>query len=185
MNKAQRRYIVAKATKCHLAEEQSGKVVQPVRLRSREPPLMRSFCKLFYASTKNAPCLGAFLLAQRRGFSPLAARPAPPLSMAVFAVELLVIVALLRQSILLSQNGSHPQILFKIREKTKKRDRTMSISFLLAQRRGFEPPVSFWPTHDFQSCSLNHSDISAYKAHHKPYYITVFFRKMQAFLLTL
>ena len=31
----------------------------------------------------------------------------------------------------------------------------------LAQRRGFEPPVGFRPTHDFQSCSLNHSDISA------------------------
>ena len=51
----------------------------------------------------------------------------------------------------------------------------------MAQRRGFEPPVSFWPTHDFQSCSLNHSDISAYKAYQKPYYITVFFKKMQAF----
>ena len=55
----------------------------------------------------------------------------------------------------------------------------------MAQRRGFEPPVSFWPTHDFQSCSLNHSDISAYKACRKPYYITVFFKKMQAFLLGL
>ena len=32
----------------------------------------------------------------------------------------------------------------------------------MAQRRGFEPPVGFRPTHDFQSCSLNHSDISAY-----------------------
>ena len=33
---------------------------------------------------------------------------------------------------------------------------------IVAQRRGFEPPVSFQPTHDFQSCSLNHSDISAF-----------------------
>ena len=32
----------------------------------------------------------------------------------------------------------------------------------LAQRRGFEPPVRFRRTHDFQSCSLNHSDISAF-----------------------
>ena len=54
----------------------------------------------------------------------------------------------------------------------------------MAQRRGFEPPVSFRPTHDFQSCSLNHSDISAYRAlSSAPIYITVFFEKMQAFLL--
>ena len=33
----------------------------------------------------------------------------------------------------------------------------------MAQRRGFEPPVGFRPTHDFQSCSLNRSDISALK----------------------
>lgn len=32
---------------------------------------------------------------------------------------------------------------------------------LLAQRRGFEPPDESPPSHDFQSCSLNHSDISA------------------------
>ena len=48
----------------------------------------------------------------------------------------------------------------------------------VAQRRGFEPPVRFRRTHDFQSCSLNHSDISAFKL----IYITVFFRKRQAFL---
>ena len=52
----------------------------------------------------------------------------------------------------------------------------------VAQRRGFEPPVSFRPTHDFQSCSLNHSDISATAFLKLPIYITVFFQKMQAFL---
>ena len=31
----------------------------------------------------------------------------------------------------------------------------------MAQRRGFEPPDESPPSHDFQSCSLNHSDISA------------------------
>ena len=58
-------------------------------------------------------------------------------------------------------------------------------SFVLAQRRGFEPPVRFRRTHDFQSCSLNHSDISANFRHfvQVPIYITVFFKKMQAFLL--
>ena len=33
--------------------------------------------------------------------------------------------------------------------------------FCVAQRRGFEPPDESPPSHDFQSCSLNHSDISA------------------------
>ena len=57
------------------------------------------------------------------------------------------------------------------------------VSFL-AQRRGFEPPVRFRRTHDFQSCSLNHSDISAYRHFcQAPIYITVFFEKMQAFLI--
>ena len=49
--------------------------------------------------------------------------------------------------------------------------------FCLAQRRGFEPPVRFRRTHDFQSCSLNHSDISAKidAFRQAPIYITVFF----------
>lgn len=37
---------------------------------------------------------------------------------------------------------------------------------LLAQRRGFEPPDESPPSHDFQSCSLNHSDISAWNRSH-------------------
>ena len=36
-----------------------------------------------------------------------------------------------------------------------------SYAHRLAQRRGFEPPDESPPSHDFQSCSLNHSDISA------------------------
>ncbi len=39
-------------------------------------------------------------------------------------------------------------------------------SFYLAQRRGFEPPDESPPSHDFQSCSLNHSDISAEPCNH-------------------
>ena len=60
-------------------------------------------------------------------------------------------------------------ILLKISVKRKKRKNNAKSLFLrlfpvfLAQRRGFEPPVGFRPTHDFQSCSLNHSDISALK----------------------
>ena len=59
-------------------------------------------------------------------------------------------------------------------------------AFSLAQRRGFEPPVRFRRTHDFQSCSLNHSDISAIFSvlfHKAPIYITLFFQKNQVFLL--
>ena len=36
-----------------------------------------------------------------------------------------------------------------------------SYAHRMAQRRGFEPPDESPPSHDFQSCSLNHSDISA------------------------
>ena len=36
-----------------------------------------------------------------------------------------------------------------------------SYYLFVAQRRGFEPPDESPPSHDFQSCSLNHSDISA------------------------
>ena len=36
----------------------------------------------------------------------------------------------------------------------------------VAQRRGFEPPDESPPSHDFQSCSLNHSDISAKPCNH-------------------
>ena len=65
---------------------------------------------------------------------------------------------------------------------TKQKNTPCGVFFCLAQRRGFEPPVSFRPTHDFQSCSLNHSDISASAFLKLPIYITVFFQKMQAFL---
>ena len=34
------------------------------------------------------------------------------------------------------------------------------LSYLSAERAGFEPAVPFWSTHTFQACSLNHSDIS-------------------------
>ena len=40
----------------------------------------------------------------------------------------------------------------------------------VAQRRGFEPPDESPPSHDFQSCSLNHSDISA---RNKSYFTTI------------
>ena len=52
-------------------------------------------------------------------------------------------------------------ILLKISVKRKKRKNNAKSLFLrlfpvfLAQRRGFEPPVGFRPTHDFQSCSFD------------------------------
>ena len=81
-------------------------------------------------------------------------------------------------------------ILLKISVKRKKRKNNAKSLFLrlfpvfLAQRRGFEPPVGFRPTHDFQSCSLNHSDISAFYGLplRKPFYITWFHKKTQVFL---
>ena len=47
----------------------------------------------------------------------------------------------------------------------------------VAQRRGFEPPDESPPSHDFQSCSLNHSDISAKPCNH-----IIFPQKMQLIL---
>ena len=47
----------------------------------------------------------------------------------------------------------------------------------VAQRRGFEPPDESPPSHDFQSCSLNHSDISAKPCNH-----IIFPRKRQLIL---
>ena len=49
------------------------------------------------------------MLVARTGLSPLAARPAPPLSMASFAANIYEIKLYTRQSVLLSQNGSYPQ----------------------------------------------------------------------------
>ena len=46
----------------------------------------------------------------KQGFAPLAARPAPPLPMASFAANKAEKFPYRRQSVLLSQNGSHPQI---------------------------------------------------------------------------
>ena len=43
----------------------------------------------------------------------------------------------------------------------RKRAALLDSPFCVAQRRGFEPPDESPPSHDFQSCSLNHSDISA------------------------
>ncbi len=82
-----------------------------------------------------------------------------------------------------SDNSKRTQSLLYANEKST----LIKGCFSLAQRRGFEPPVSFRPTHDFQSCSLNHSDISAKLGaiFQTPIYITVFFEKMQAFLITL
>ena len=38
---------------------------------------------------------------------------------------------------------------------------SFEISVLLAQSLGFEPRVGYQPTHDFQSCALDHSANSA------------------------
>ena len=48
----------------------------------------------------------------------------------------------------------------------------------LAQRRGFEPPDDSPPSHDFQSCSLNHSDISASR-----FIVPVFLKIVNEFFL--
>ena len=44
---------------------------------------------------------------------------------------------------------------------TQKKDCPLGSPFFVAQREGFEPSVPLRGTHDFQSCSLGRSDISA------------------------
>ena len=55
---------------------------------------------------------------------------------------------------------------FKSLPRANKKSADKRHSFYLAQRRGFEPPDESPPSHDFQSCSLNHSDISAKPCNH-------------------
>ena len=59
--------------------------------------------------------------AKRKGFAPLAARPAPMLLTSSFANGLFLVSIVVRQSILLSQNGSHPKIPFSKAETKQKR----------------------------------------------------------------
>ena len=37
---------------------------------------------------------------------------------------------------------------------THKEKHRFAVLFILAQWEGFEPSDGFWPSHDFQSCSL-------------------------------
>ena len=121
-----------------------------------------------------------FFMAQRRGFALLAARPAKQLSIVCFAVFFIGLYIFPWQNAR-SRSRLPPQILFFFRYTYKKRIGT-TYPFFVAQRRGFEPPVGFRPTHDFQSCSLNRSDISAYRTSEwKLIYITLFYKKLQAF----
>ena len=66
---------------------------------------------------------------------------------------------------------------FKSLPRANKKSADKRHSFYLAQRRGFEPPDESPPSHDFQSCSLNHSDISAKPCNH-----IIFPRKRQLIL---
>ncbi len=188
-----------KATRCRAAVarlrfyQKSKYSVARANLREYKATL-----NLFSVLRKNAPTKGCGIVAQRRGFAPLAARPAPTLSTSSFSVGFTVIqlpqgkafcsrkTALLAQSCSLRSvtftptyrrslisslqdatnvllNGQLvPRILFYSRTPYQQKKHPRWGVFCLAQRRGFEPPVSFQPTHDFQSCSLNHSDISAF-----------------------
>ena len=69
---------------------------------------------------KKHPIWVFFVLAQRRGFAPLAARPDGQLSIVQFANKMVYSLGCVRQTILLLLNVSHPQILFCSRSRTKK-----------------------------------------------------------------
>ena len=127
---------------------------------SREPPLIRSFRNLFTTQRKNTPEWVCFTLAQRRGFAHLAARPGDQFSIVQFGNEYRFYKARTPNRFALAKRLPPSNPLQSVLNRPKK-DTRVGVSFL-AQRRGFEPPVRFRRTHDFQSCSLNHSDISAF-----------------------
>ena len=100
---------------------------------------------------------------QRRGFAPLAARPARQLSIADFAGDIRITV--MRKAKRFAPAKRLPPSNPLQRSKSNKKEICpRTYLFFVAQRRGFEPPDQFSQSHDFQSCSLNHSDISAYSA---------------------
>ena len=98
-------------------------------------------------------------LAQREGFAPLAARPAPPLSMVSFAF--------MQTNTLLSQGkaltpvrGSPLESLFNSVITTQKKGYPQVSFFCVAQREGFEPPETLVST-VFKTAAIDHSTISA------------------------
>ena len=78
------RYIVLR-TKRRIAESFVNRLKKLFEQCSHEPPIIRKVVLTSSCPDEQSAPSGT-LLAQEEGFAPLAARPAPPLSMASFAV---------------------------------------------------------------------------------------------------
>ncbi len=116
---------------------------------------------------------GAFFVAQRRTYCCKQQSDAPPTVVGKKVAK--------KRLALARTSDKTERSLFRFYARKKAPTRG---AFFVAQRRRFELPDEFSPSHDFQSCSLNHSDISANRRFSKvPINSTVFFQKKQAFLL--
>ena len=81
-------------------------------------------------------------LVEATGLAPLAARPAPTLSTSDFASKFRVFPSFVRQSVLLPQNGSHPQVPSQ-RRNNKKIQHINDVLYFLVEATGLEP-TTFW-----------------------------------------
>ena len=81
-------------------------------------------------------------MVEATGLAPLAARPAPTLLTSGFACKFRVFPSLVRQSVLLPQNGSHPQVPSQ-RRNNKKIQHISDVLYFLVEATGLEP-TTFW-----------------------------------------
>ena len=111
---------------------------------SREPTVIR-LASARRQNQKNTtyPNGCAVFLVEATGLAPLAARPAPTLSTSGFAVKFRGYSSFVRQSVLLLQNGSHPQVPSQCRK--SKKDKTPKMPCLFWLRRRDLNPRPFGP----------------------------------------
>ena len=76
-------------------------------------------------------------LVEATGLAPLAARPAPTLSTSDFASKFRVFPSFVRQSVLLPQNGSHPQVPSQ-RRNNKKIQHINDVLYFLVEATGLK-----------------------------------------------
>ena len=103
---------------------------------------MRNLLNLFPAPTKKRTLDGCVSLAQRRGFAPLAARPAGQLSIAHFASRVLFFLCMRGKTLVLTR-GSHPRILFYSHSPYQTKKTPPWVSFLFGAEKRIRTSGTF------------------------------------------
>ena len=110
---------------------------------SRGPTVIRGLREPFPKIKNTAYPFGyAVFLVEATGLAPLASRPAPTLSTSGFAIKFRVFPSFVRQSVLLPQNGSHPQVPLQ-RRNNKKIQHINDVLYFLVEATGLEPTTSW------------------------------------------